>query len=52
MLALDLLGYSPTPYTLYGFLGGGIIIWQHRDNIRRIREGNERRLGHPSTGSS
>ena len=52
MLALDLLGYSPTPYTLYGFLGGGIIIWQHRDNIRRIREGNERRLGHPSTGPS
>ena len=52
MLALDLLGYSPTPYTLYGFLGGGIIIWQHRDNIQRIREGNERRLGHPSTGPS
>ena len=52
MLALDLLGYSPTPYTLYGFLGGGIIIWQHRDNIRRIREGNERRLGRPSTGPS
>ena len=52
MLVLDLLGYSPTPYTLYGFLGGGIIIWQHRDNIRRIREGNERRLGHPSTGPS
>ena len=50
MLALDLLGYSPTPYTLYGFLGGGIIIWQHRDNIQRIRDGNERRLGHPSTG--
>jgi len=52
LLILDILGYSPTPYTLYGFLGGGIIIWQHRDNIQRIREGNERRLGHPSTGPS
>lgn len=50
LLVLDLLGYSPTLYTLYGFLGGAIIIWQHRDNIQRIREGNERRLGHPSTG--
>ena len=52
LLALDVLGYSPTPYTLYGFLGGGIIIWQHRDNIQRIREGSERRLGLPSTGPS
>lgn len=52
LLAFDILGYSPTPYTLYGFLGGGIIIWQHRDNIQRIRDGNERRLGHPSTGPS
>lgn len=49
LLAFDLLGYSPTPYTIYGFLGGAIIIWQHRDNIQRIRDGTERRLGHPST---
>ena len=36
-------------YTLYGFLGGAIIIWQHRDNIQRIRDGSERRLGAPAT---
>ncbi|MYH61441.1 MAG: glycerol-3-phosphate 1-O-acyltransferase PlsY, partial [Caldilineaceae bacterium SB0675_bin_29] len=34
-------------YTLYAFLGGGLIIWQHRDNIRRIANGTERKLGLP-----
>ena len=48
LLALDLLGLSATPYTLYGILAGAIIIWQHRDNIQRIRQGNERRLGNPA----
>ena len=48
LLALDLLGLSATPYTLYGFLAGAIIIWQHRDNIQRIRQGNEHRLGNPA----
>ena len=55
LLALDLLDLkvpllsSTTHYTLYGFLGGAIIIWQHRDNIQRIRDGSERRLGAPAT---
>ncbi len=34
-------------YTLYAFVGGGLIIWQHRDNIRRIANGTERKLGLP-----
>ena len=34
-------------YTLYAFLGGALIIWQHRDNIRRIANGTERKLGLP-----
>ena len=48
LLALDLLDLSATPYTLYGVLAGAIIIWQHRDNIQRIRQGNEHRLGNPA----
>jgi len=48
LLALDLLDLKPTPYTLYGFVAGAMIIWQHRDNIQRIREGSERRLGRPA----
>ncbi len=49
MLALALIGVYSNVYTLYVFVGGGIIIWQHRDNIRRSRQGNERRLGQPAT---
>lgn len=49
MLALSLVGLYSSTYTLYVFLGSAIIIWQHRDNIRRIRQGNERRLGNPAT---
>ena len=45
MLVLAIAGMYSTPYVLYTFLGSAIIIWQHRDNIRRIREGNELRLG-------
>lgn len=49
MLLLAIAGmYSPT-YVAYTFLGSAIIIWQHRANIQRIREGNEHRLGHSSS---
>lgn len=48
MLGLGLAGVYSSGYTVYAFLGSAIIIWQHRDNIRRIREGNERRLGQPA----
>ena len=46
-LALTLLVGHHQLYTLYAFLGGALIIWQHRDNIRRIANGTERRLGLP-----
>ena len=49
MLGLAIAGMYSTPYVLYTFLGSAIIIWQHRDNIRRIREGNESRLGQPAS---
>ena len=42
-----LAGYSEL-YTLYAFIGGAVIIWQHRDNIRRIANGTERRIGVPA----
>ena len=47
--ALALLGLSQNTYMIYGLLGGAVIIWQHRDNIQRIREGTERRIGNPAT---
>ena len=42
-----LIGHSQL-YTLYACVGGAVIIWQHRDNIRRIANGTERRLGMPA----
>ena len=47
--ALALLGLSQNTYMIYGLLGGAVIIWQHRDNIQRIRQGTERRIGNPAT---
>lgn len=52
LLALALLGMYSSTYAVYAFLGGAIIIWQHRDNIQRIIQGNERRLGHPASKAS
>lgn len=46
-LALTLLAEHHQVYTLYAFVGGTVIIWQHRDNIRRIVNGTERRVGMP-----
>jgi len=48
VLGLGLAGVYSSGYTVYAFFTAAIIIWQHRDNIRRIRNGNERRLGQPA----
>ncbi len=47
-IALMLLTGHSQLYTLYACVGGAVIIWQHRDNIRRIANGTERRLGMPA----
>ena len=48
LLALWLVGERSGIYVFYGLFGGIIILWQHRDNIKRIRDGSERRLGQPA----
>ena len=48
ILALALAGVNSDTYMVYGFIAAAMIVWQHRDNIQRIRDGNERRLGHPA----
>ena len=48
VLALALAGIHSNTYMIYGFIACAMIIWQHRDNIQRIRQGSERRLGHPA----
>jgi acyl phosphate:glycerol-3-phosphate acyltransferase len=49
LVALALLDIYSTTYTWYASIGGAIILWQHRDNIQRLLQGTERRLGHPAT---
>jgi glycerol-3-phosphate acyltransferase PlsY len=51
LVALTLLGTYSGIYTLYAVLAGAIITWQHRDNIQRLLNGTERRLGQ-SAGKS
>ena len=53
LLALILAGFNPwglisNLYLVYGLLGGSVIIWQHRDNIQRLLNGTERRIGNPA----
>lgn len=45
VLVLVLLDQTDATYLYYAGIGGVIIIWQHRDNIRRLLNGTERRLG-------
>ena len=48
ILALALAGMSSDTYMVYGFIACAMLVWQHRDNLQRIRDGNERRLGQPA----
>ena len=45
LLAMVLLDYASATYLWYAGIGGAIILWQHRDNIHRLVQGTERRLG-------
>ena len=47
-LALALAGMSAETYMVYGFIACAMLVWQHRDNLQRIRDGNEHRLGQPA----
>lgn len=40
-----ILGNTPTPYLAFALVGGAIILWGHRDNIKRLLKGTERRIG-------
>jgi glycerol-3-phosphate acyltransferase PlsY len=47
VIAMVFMGaYSPE-YGLYAGIAGAMILWQHRDNIKRLVSGTERKLGSP-----
>lgn len=45
LTAMALLGMSSPVYIAYGVLAAGMIIFQHRSNIARLRSGSELKLG-------
>ncbi len=45
LVVLAFTGMQPWQYAVYGVGGVAIIVLRHRDNIRRILAGEERRLG-------
>ena len=47
LIGLTILGTYSIDYSWYALMAGSIIIWQHRDNIKRIWDGTERKLGNP-----
>ena len=49
ILVLALAGLHSNTYIVYAFIACAITIWQHRDNIQRIRQGSERRIGQQAT---
>lgn len=42
---LTIVDHFPPAYLVYGLVAAGLILYQHRDNIIRLRAGTERRLG-------
>ena len=52
VIGMALAGLHSEVYMVYALIAAAMIIWQHRDNIQRIRQGKERRLGAPATPST
>jgi glycerol-3-phosphate acyltransferase PlsY len=49
LIGLALAGWYSNTYMSFAVAAGSMIIWQHRGNIQRIRDGKERRLGQAAT---
>ena len=52
LIGLTILGTYSIDYSWYSLIAGSIIIWQHRDNMKRIWDGTERKLGNHRTPHS
>lgn len=43
------MGKLPMEYAIFVIAGSSLIIWLHRDNIERLRNGTERKIGQKAT---
>ena len=41
---------QPLPYVLYTILGGALVLWRHRENVRSLLNGTERKVGEKEQG--
>ncbi len=48
LVGLALIGWYSETYMYFAGVAAAMIIWQHRDNIQRLLQGNERRIGSPA----
>ena len=48
LTGLALAGWYSETYMYFAGVATAMIIWQHRDNIQRLLNGNERRIGAPA----
>ena len=46
LVVLAMMGQEPLVYSWYGLIGGTLIVVRHRDNIQRLLNGTERKIGH------
>jgi acyl phosphate:glycerol-3-phosphate acyltransferase len=49
LCALAASGHVPAAYAVWGLTASAIIVLCHRDNVRRLREGTEPKIGHGGT---
>ena len=49
LIGLAMIGWYSQTYMLFAGAAAAMIIWQHRDNIQRLINGSERRMGAPAT---
>lgn len=45
LASLAYAGVVPVEYLVFGLIAAGLVTFQHRDNLERLKSGRERRLG-------